>query len=751
MHPILLAGAVLAGLPILLHLILRQEPRRLPFPAVRFLKQRQRVNQRRMRLRHFLLLALRMLIIALFCATLYQPRVESSGLDLGGDSPVAAVLVLDTSPSMGYASADGTTRLAEARRRALELLDDLPSGSKAAVVDPADPLAAWEVSPADARRKVEALTEPHGAGVPVSSGIATAYQLLRTVDEESDSADHLPRLVAVFSDRAAASWDAARTDDLKRQLGLVPPPAVAHLLVDVGVDKPADVGILAAELHPQLVPQGQPVALTVTLQATGPDVPSAGIRCTLDGDAATAQRATSALSAGTPAAVTFTFRHLPPGVHQAELRLESPDALSADDVRYVTFRVGEARKILTITDHPDDAAFWQLAHREKGEFSADVVTPEQVRDLGGYEVVALLNVSDPTQPVSAAGNKPLWELLREYVDRGGKLIVMPGGPNHIALDAYDPVKVPGGLLPGKLRRVVDAATEYPEPPKGDPKAPDRRRGVAWVVPDNPRHSLLAPFREWRLRGTVDFLRNPRLASRYWEVEAPPESVVVAYDSSDDPVKRHPAVLEKEFPHGGKVLLLTTRMDPQWDERWNNYWELAESSWAVVFPNLLVRYLAGDSADAAYNFTTGQAVAVPPPKGDILRGKKLVLEGPGVTGRDTIPEIGDRQAELRLSPAQTLTAGNFLLRTEDGSWREGFSLNPPSDEFTLEKAPAEAIESLFGPNSIVPVEKDVRLADTLSSHGNPELRLFPWLLIGVLIVFALEGFVANRFYRLRGAA
>ena len=30
----------------------------------------------------------------------------------------------------------------------------------------------------------------------------------------------------------------------------------------------------------------------------------------------------------------------------------------------------------------------------------------------------------------------------------------------------------------------------------------------------------------------------------------------------------------------------------------------------------------------------------------------------------------------------------------------------------------------------------------------ELQLFPWLLIAVLVIFALEGVFANRFYRLR---
>ena len=51
LHGYLLAGLALAGVPILVHLIMRQKPRQLPFPAFRFLRQRHLINRRKMRLR----------------------------------------------------------------------------------------------------------------------------------------------------------------------------------------------------------------------------------------------------------------------------------------------------------------------------------------------------------------------------------------------------------------------------------------------------------------------------------------------------------------------------------------------------------------------------------------------------------------------------------------------------------------------------------------------------------------------------
>ena len=58
-YPILLGGLLLAGLPVLLHFLVRQKPKTLVFPAFRFLMQKRRSNTRNLRLRHLLLLLLR--------------------------------------------------------------------------------------------------------------------------------------------------------------------------------------------------------------------------------------------------------------------------------------------------------------------------------------------------------------------------------------------------------------------------------------------------------------------------------------------------------------------------------------------------------------------------------------------------------------------------------------------------------------------------------------------------------------------
>src|SRR5687767_14954401 len=100
--PWLLAGSALIGVPILIHLIMRRKPKHLLFPAFRFLQQRHRTNVQKLRLRHLILLAMRVLLILLICSALARPEISGGVSHLAVDAPVGVVLIMDTSASMDY-------------------------------------------------------------------------------------------------------------------------------------------------------------------------------------------------------------------------------------------------------------------------------------------------------------------------------------------------------------------------------------------------------------------------------------------------------------------------------------------------------------------------------------------------------------------------------------------------------------------------------------------------------------------------
>ena len=122
-------------------------------------------------------------------------------------------MLFDTRPSMEYCAGDGVSRLEEARKRGLELLDQLPTESRVAVLDSADAWPGLETAPqrvwcqnlSQAQERIKGL-QLNPANAPVTRRLEEAYRLLADLAMNKDDlrAGQLPRLIFVFSDRTRA-------------------------------------------------------------------------------------------------------------------------------------------------------------------------------------------------------------------------------------------------------------------------------------------------------------------------------------------------------------------------------------------------------------------------------------------------------------------------------------------------------------------------------------------------------------------
>src|SRR5262249_17549138 len=277
--PALLGGLLLAGIPILLHLIMRQKPKTLSFPAFRFLVQRQRTNLRKLQLRHLLLLALRMLLIALVCLALARPRLFHEGLGLNSERPVAAVLVFDTSLSMTYQTSDKLSRLDEAKKRGQEFLSQLPGGSRIVVLDTGDRAGSsggdW-LTPSQAQNRVSGLV-PRPGSVSALQTLEYAYRILGELarSKEDETSRFLPRFVCVFSDRTRACWDLGKLAAAQAAADQVPPSLEG---LRQGSGAPAPLTALPKEFRgPPPPPPGRDYpeqSLIDSLEQLGPVLPA---------------------------------------------------------------------------------------------------------------------------------------------------------------------------------------------------------------------------------------------------------------------------------------------------------------------------------------------------------------------------------------------------------------------------------------------------------------------------------------------
>ncbi|HEV2950055.1 MAG TPA: VWA domain-containing protein [Gemmataceae bacterium] len=730
-HPLLLGGLLLVGIPVLIHLVMRQKPKRLMFPAVRFLLQRQHSNRRRLQLRHIILLALRMLLIAAICLALARPRVLSERLNIGADQPVAAVMIFDTSFSMGYV-AGGKTRLEAAIEQGLNILKSFPDGSRIAVLDTSEQGGEW-LAPVGsakelAREKIAGL-DLKPVGFPVTSQLSTALEMLSRQDLNTGSSEEaVPRFIYVFSDRTEACWDVGSVVSLKRVRDQIPSPGVQAAFIDVGVDSPADLAIADLRLERQAISPHEDMVLEATIAATG-EAFDTHVECLVDADPI--DQRPIRLGPGQSEVIRFERGKWTPGYHQAVVKLGTSDAaLPFNDIRYATFFVSGSRKVLVVTDHrtedkfkePQDPIF-AIALRSGRAFDCDVkLTPEAARlspkELAAYRAVCLINVASPSEE--------LWESLKQYVDQGGGLAIIPGmDPER---NAYNGEKAQA-LLPARLDKPVILP--------GEPSLT-----LNWA--DAKRHPLMKPFLEWRTKNAVDFFqREGPQVSRYYKLELRPDAADEIISYSD----KTPAILERRFDRKqvrGRVLLFTMPLDDSavsYQGKRKPANDFLETSFYLVLAQRAVGYLAGDTEEANVNFLCGQSVPVALAAN--VRFPSYTIVGPGLKGQEAIVNRAEKQVELNIN--QAIQPGNYKLLGKEAVI-SAFTLNVPPEENRLTRVPTEQIESLLGEGAVINADQKIDLSEALQNHWSQPVELLPTLMILLLLLLAVENLLANKFYR-----
>jgi hypothetical protein len=710
-YPILLGGLVLAGLPVLLHFLIRQKPKTLPFPAFRFLMLKRRSNTRNLRLRHLLLLLLRMALLILICLALARPRLFHEAIGLSREKPAALVLIFDTSPSMEYKSGE-MTRLELAKKRSLELLSQLPEDGRVLILDASEPASFaredWLKSLEKARQRIQSLTiRPYST--PVSKALDEA---LRRFDEWDRTGDDpagisMPRFVCVFSDRTRASWDPSANTKRQAKEGDV---KVQMLYFDVGIDDPVDLAITQVDLPAkrQSFTDGEKVPLRAVVKATGEK--ASNTMLVKIGKKTLAQAFNVDAGKQETLMLEIDTAGLGPGLHQAEVKLETAtDALSFNNVWYLTFSIHAPQKVLVLADDVKKAQkfAWAL---EDLRYHVQLRNVQEKTDFHGYEAVFLVGVAAPPQE--------LWQALKDYVEQGKGVGIIPPG-EEMDRKAYNSAAAQK-VMPARIVKKIDAM------------------GGAWSLGQSDLgHPFMLPYRLWLGHGEYDFLQRTRVARYYWEVDPYKEKGITPVVKYDD-AKYPPAIVERLAK--GKVLLLTTTMDAR-APAWNNYDENL-TSFYLALTMMCGKHLCPAPANPTMNFQFGPE----PP---------LVTNAPAQAFPKYLLSNGDFSEEIRFDDKNRWVgdrlsrAGNYTVSGTNPEKQETiaihkFSINVPGEESDLTRVPIDEIEAVLGKDSLVPQDRNTSLADTL--NWNEPMELFPWLMIGLLFLLALENLLANKFYR-----
>lgn len=560
-----LAAAGLIAVPVLIHLLSRRRQREEPWAAMTFLLAAQRRSRRRLWIDEWLLLALRMLIVAMAGLAVARPALSRSALARAiGEPRNDRVIVLDDSLSMQARHEDGRTAFDVARDLALHLLNGLSekdavalivtSGGGRAVID--RPTLDRGV----VRRALEELRCTHETA-DVQGALTAAREVLRRGDAAPDA-----QAAYVLTDAARTTWRTrgaeetsaapASRDSVAEAFTALAGPS-SRYVVNTGALRRGNLAITHVGSTARWATAGAP--LTVEAEIRGHDArPTAqtGVVWELNG-VIVRRDALDAWPDSGVRRVECTLRPQQPGAHAVTVRLDPPgDVLSADDARTWAFHVAADLPVLLVSGGtgghgPRDEAFYlSLALSPRQALSdhaapaslfaprvvSDVALPAQI--LEDYRAVVLANVARPTPRD--------WARLARFVAGGGGLLVCLG--DRVDTVAYNAAAGPGAvdapagdLLPAALERAFI----------GDAQGSGVRLRI-----DDPTHAISAEFTghvgggllTTPIRGHVPVGRGARRTAG--------ARTILSYDNGDA------ALLEQTFGRG-RVLLWTTSADMDW--------------------------------------------------------------------------------------------------------------------------------------------------------------------------------------------
>ncbi len=693
------------ALPIVAHLLSRRGSQPISLPTARFLALAQAQRGRRLRWSQWLLLMLRIAIVALLAVTFARPAWRSGARENGEGGGREIVIVIDASASMGRASGDGSP-LRKAAARALELIESSDStrdrvGLIVAGVTSEPVLPRLTGNFAALESALDGL-EPSVGSADLAQAVQTAARLPGTLEGAGESAQRAERRIVLFSDAQAPQIE---------DLAALENESGCELIIErVEVDETAaNLAVEALSIAPARPTRGQACLVQAQIVNYSPRAATVPVECAIDGAGSTPASALASIEPGAVATVSFPFTPAEHGSVRVRVSLPS-DALEADNAIEATAAVQDSRRVLIIGGEPAplDVADYLEAALHPDDQSPYVVSRINALHTGPEafdwtEIDAAI--------ICQAGEVSLdWLTSLDRFARGGGALwwIVDSAESAAATDAFASMQSDEPALP----LVIEALR---------PEA----HSVQWSSADA-LHEALASFDGPALSSIIG-MRHEQIA----RAVAAPGAAVLIRDEQGLPV-----VAAGRLGRG-RVLALNGSLSR----------DSSELTRLPVFPALVHEWMAwltgGEGAIQTMHPGAGRLIELPPER-----------ESEPVRVEPDVPHELFTDGRRRFIRFERLDwVGQVgVLDDATGRWLAGASvtIDPrESDLAAADDAALAMIEQRFDPAGRgSAAERDV--GDAFAGAGRLT-EFWPWLLMIVLISAAAESGIVWRASRREAAA
>ncbi len=661
-----LFAAAAALIPLLIHLFSKRRVKVVEFSSLKHLKEMQRRQVRRLKIRQLLLLLLRMLIILAVVLAFARPTTEGGGI--GSHASVSAVILFDNSASMNRYVRDGNL-FELARKRTESLLGTFGESDQVKLLpmvrgDDLDETPRF-ASAGVALEQLERLSPGFGRA-DLQGSLDRAAELV-------GRAANLNKEIYIVSDRQRGSLP---DSGLAADLG-------AHVyFVDLPLEENDNVGVTKVDFGGQLLVPGHDFDLVAGIRNYG-NKDRDDIIASLFLDGRRVSQTDVKVAADGDRAVRFTQSVSHGGYHSGWVEL-SDDRFAADNKYYFSFHIPDQFNVLIVNSDPI-AQFISLALVPSPSisqyWSVKQATPSELGgiNLSDYDVIVLAGTTGLTDQYA--------ERIKLAVQRGTALFVTYSGSTDI--DAFNRQwsEVTGVVFDEAARTNFSRAGYYT---------------LQSVKIEHPVFSVFN-FEQGKLP-ELKFYTLPKLHT------ISGTSILAQFSGN------RPALVETTYGRG-RVLTLPAPLGP-------SYSDITGHAFFVPFISRIGEYLAaqlsGYDLDLYSRPSTSRNVAI---KGSLSGSMELLT--PDSSRFFLAPEEDAGNLVLRARPTER--PGIYEVRYL-GQEIDQFAINVNPDECNLTTVDPDQFAAAIGAEEYHDLGPDVNLATMISEFrfGKELWQIFLWI-------------------------
>ncbi|MCS6819746.1 MAG: BatA domain-containing protein, partial [Chitinophagales bacterium] len=393
-YPAFLWAFLLLAIPIAVHLFRFRRYKTVYFSNVRFLKNIQQESTAYNRLKHLLILAMRLLALSALILAFAQPYFPGSAISAGGKNYVS--IFIDNSFSMNRLS-DNFSLLDKAKSAATAIVKSFDDQDRFQILT--QQFSGAEIRQLSKEEALSAIEE-----ITFSSASRKFSDIIKMQSESFIEAEESAKQAFVLSDFQKSMMEESE--------GISPKITTNLLCIEAAASE--NISVDTCYFTEPFQMPGRNISLVIKIRNYGTiDANAVSLSAFLNGQIKLSKEIS--VSAGSFIQDTINFVSYKSGWNELLISIKDEPVIF-DNTFYVGFPVSEQLKILSIADMPNK--FIRAVFGKNDQFLLEETTPSAApRDLSSYALVTVCNLRQLSNELSV--------LLTNYISSGGNLLLFP--------------------------------------------------------------------------------------------------------------------------------------------------------------------------------------------------------------------------------------------------------------------------------------------------------------------------------------